>query len=292
MHTPQVTRRGPNSFASELLQVSFGCPWGKCHFCNLYEHEDFGIVPMEHIVEDLDEIAATRRHPKSVLLLGGNPMGLPNSKLMPVLELIREKLPTVNGVSGFMSTAVIKRKSDDDLRAMAETGVTSVILGTESGRDETLARMEKGHAAADILENYPRLTAAGIKYSVFYLLGMAGAGNGADNALRSAEVYSQLVPTTITMTTLTPYKGPKLRREVEDGSFTLAGESEVMEEAALFIENLRCETTISGSHDSNLFKIDGILPRDREGMVATLRWRASNTDDAKMAGLRLKMAAM
>lgn len=292
MHTPQTVRRGPNSFSSELLQVTTGCPWGRCHFCNLYEHESYGVVPLQHIVEDLDEIAATRRHPKSVLLLGGNPMGLANVKLIPVLELIREKLPTVNGVTGFMSTADIKRKSDEDLQAMADAGVTSVILGTESGCDATLARMEKGHTAADILENYQRLENAGIKYSCFYLCGMAGAGRCVESALESAEVYSQLHPTTITMTTLTPYKGTRLRREVEDGSFELAPESEVMLEAAAFIENVRCETVISGGHDSNLFKIDGILPRDREGMVATLKWRAENTNDAAFASVRLHMAAM
>jgi len=292
MHTPQNVRRGPNSFASELLQISTGCPYGKCHFCNLYEHEAFGVVPMQHIIEDLDEIAATVRHPKSILLLGGNPAGLPNSKLIPVLELIREKLPTVQGVSGFMSTMDVKRKSDDDLREMAEMGITSVVLGAESGCDATLERMEKGHAAEDIAQQYPRLERAGIKYSVFYLCGMAGKGKCVESGLESAKVFSQINPEAIVLTTLTPFEGTKLRREVEDGSFELAPESEVMLEAAAFLENLQCETTISGSHDSNLFKIDGILPRDRERLVATLKWRAENVNDRALAGLRMRMAGM
>lgn len=292
MHTPQNVRRGPNSFASELLQVTTGCPYGKCHFCNLYEHEAYSVVPKQHIIEDLDEIAATVRHPKSILMLGGNPIGLPNSKLIPILDLIREKLPTVQGVTGFMSTGDIKRKSDEDLREMAEAGITSVILGAESGCDATLARLEKGHTAEDMLQHYPRLDAAGIKYSVFYLCGMAGKGKCLESGLESAKVFSQLNPTTITMTTLTPFEGTKLRSEVEDGSFELAAESEVMLEAAAFLENLQCETTISGSHDSNLFKIDGILPRDRERLVATLRWRAENVNDHALAGVRLRMAGM
>lgn len=292
MHTPQNVRRGPNSFASELLQITTGCPYGKCHFCNLYEHEKYGVIPLQHIIEDLDEIAATVRHPKAILLLGGNPAGLPNSKLIPILNLIREKLPTVQGVTGFMSTLDIKRKSDDDLREMAQAGLTSVILGAESGCDATLERLEKGHTAADILQNYPRLEEAGIKYSVFYLCGMAGKGKCVESALESAKVFSQINPTTITMTTLTPFKGTKLRREVEEGEFELAAESEVMLEAAAFLENLDCATTISGGHDSNLFKIDGVLPRDRERFVATLKWRAENVNDRALAALRMNMAAM
>lgn len=292
MHTPQNVRRGPNSFASEPLQVSTGCPWGRCHFCNLYEHERFGVVPLELVAEDLDEIAATRRSPKSVLLLGGNPMGLPNKHLVPVLELIRKKLPTVDGVTGFMCTGDIARKTDEELAEMARLGATKVILGAESGCDETLARLEKGHTAADILAQYPRLEAAGIEYSVFYLCGMAGRGKCVESGLASAEVYSRLHPTTITMTTLTPFEGTRLRDEVLDGSFELATETEVMLEAAAFLENLRCQTVISGGHDSNLFKIEGTLPRDREKMVATLRWRAENTDDSAFEGLRLRMAGM
>lgn len=293
MHTPQKVRRGPNSYHADLLRITIGCSYGKCHFCNIFGKENnYSLVPMEHIIEDLDEIAATRRNPLALILQEDDPLGLPNDKLLPILDLIHQKLPTVKQITGFMCVSDVKRKTDQELRELADAGITSAIFGVESGWDETLERIEKGQTAQDVIENLPRLEEVGIKYSTFYMCGLAGAGKCEENALRSAEVYSKLNPTTITMVSTTPFKGTLLRKEVEDGTFVLAPESEVILEAATFIENLECETFISGEQDSNLFKIEGFTPQHREKMVKTLRWRADNVDDEKLAGLRLLMKNM
>ncbi|NHM13413.1 radical SAM protein [Eggerthellaceae bacterium zg-886] len=292
MHTPQIARRGPDGMAAELLQITVGCSYGKCHFCSLHGNAQFQAVPMEHVVEDIEEIAATVRNPKSVMLLSEDPMGLPNSKLIPILKLIREKLPTAKGISGFMTTASVKRKSDEDLREMAQYGPLKATIGAESGWDEALERMEKDHTTQDLLDNLPRLEKAGITYVLFYLCGMAGKGKCHENALRSAEVFSKLHPAKIFITTMTPFPGTKLREEVLDGSFELAPESEIINEAATFVENLRCETVVVSGHDTNLFRIEGVLPRDGKDLAAMLRWRAENTDDDRHARLRLDMAPM
>lgn len=292
MHTPKNLRRPPHEYASVLLQVTQGCTHNKCLFCNLYQDVDFCPVPMEHIIEDLDEIAVTKRHPLRLLFIGGNPLGLPNSKLIPILDLIHEKLPTVEQISGYMRTADIKLKTDEELAEIAAHGVTDVTLGTECGWDPALERMQKGHTAADIVEQYPRLEAVGIKYSLFYLGGFAGAGKCEESALASAKVFSQLHPIRITIMTMTPYPGCQLREQVERGEFKLAPESEVMLDVATFIDNLKCDTLIVGSHDSNLFRIDGILPRDCEGIVATLHMRRDQVNDEVWGAVRMKMLAM
>lgn len=292
MHTPSNLRRPPYEYASVLLEVTKGCTYNKCLFCNLYQDMTFHPVPLEHVREDLDELAETESHPLRVLLVGGNPMGLPNDMLLPVLDLVREKLPAVREIGGYARTADLKHKSDADLAAMVEHGATDVTLGTECGWDPALERMHKGHTAADILEQCARLEAAGLKYSLFYLAGFAGAGKCEESARASAEVFSQLHPVRITIMTMTPYPGCKLREEVQAGTFTLAPESEVMRDVATFIDNLKCDTLIVGSHDSNLFRIDGVLPRDREGIVATLKLREQQVDDEAMGALRLRMRAM
>ncbi len=292
MHTPKHLHRPPHEYASAMLEVTKGCTHNKCLFCNLYQGVEFQLVPLDHVIEDLDEIASVERSPHRVLFVGGNPMGLPNARLVPLLELVREKLPSVSEVGGYLRTADVKLKSDADLAEMAAMGVTDVTLGTECGWDPALERMRKGHTAADILEQCPRLEAAGIKYSLFYLGGFAGAGKCEESARESAKVFSQLHPVRITIMTMTPYPGCKLREEVESGTFELAPESEVMRDVATFIANLSCDTLIVGSHDSNLFRIDGVLPRDREGIVATLEMRQRQTDDEALAPLRMKMLAM
>lgn len=292
MHTPKNLRRPPHEYASVLLEVTKGCTHNKCLFCNLYQDVDFHPVPWKHVMEDLDEIAVNERNPLRLLLVGGNPLALPNDRLVSLLDLVHEKLPTVREIGGYLRTADIKAKTDGELAEIAAHGVTDVTLGTECGLDPALARMQKGHTVAEILEQYPRLEAANIAYSLFYLAGFAGAGKCEEAAHESARVFSRLHPVRITVMTMTPYPGCKLRAEVEAGTFQLAPESEVMLDAATFVENLECETLIVGSHDSNLFRIDGVLPRDREGIVATLRMRAKQVDDEAMGALRMRMRAL
>lgn len=292
MHTPKNLRRPPHEYASVLLEATKGCTHNRCLFCNLYQGVDFHPVPWEHVAEDLDEIAANERNPLRLLLIGGNPLALTNDHLVPLLDLVHEKLPTVREISGYMRTADVKAKTDGELAELAAHGVTDVTLGTECGWDPALERMRKGHTAADILEQYPRLEAAGITYSLFYLGGFAGAGKCEEAARESARVFSRLHPVRITVMTMTPYPGCRLRAEVEAGAFHLASESEVMLDVATFVGNLECETLIVGSHDSNLFRIDGVLPRDREGIVATLRLRAAQVDDGAMGALRMRMRAL
>ncbi len=289
MHSPTNPRRPPHEFASCILEISKGCTYGRCLFCRTAQNTPFELVPFSFIEEDVEEIAATVRTPRRVLLLGGNPLGLPNDTLRPILELIREKLPTVTEVGGYMRTGDVKLKSDAELAELAALGVTDVTFGTECAFDPALERMRKGHSSADILEQYPRLEAAGIGYSFFYLCGFAGAGKCEEAARASAEVLSQTHPRRIFLHTVTPFEDTLLREEVLAGDFALASESEAMLDAATFLENLQCETVIMGEHDTNLFRIEGLLPRDREGMVANLRMRIAQTDDAKVRDLRLRM---
>lgn len=292
MHTPKYLRRPPHEYASALLEVSKGCTHNKCLFCNLYQGVPFAPVPLEEVAEDLDELAATEANPRRVLLVGGNPFGMPMSHLVPLLQLVHEKLPTVREFGGYMRTADIARKSDADLARLTELGVADVAIGTECGWDPALERMRKGHTVADILTQYPRLEAAGIGYSLFYLGGFAGAGNCEESARESAKVFSQLHPIRITVMTMTPYPGSALRTEVENGTFQLASESEAMRDVATFIENLDCATIIAGSHDMNFFRIDGVLPRDRDRMVAVLRQRSEQANDEALRRFRMKMRAM
>lgn len=49
--------RPPSEAASLLLQVTQGCTWNKCKFCNLYRHTRFQAYTIDSIKEDIDRMA-------------------------------------------------------------------------------------------------------------------------------------------------------------------------------------------------------------------------------------------
>lgn len=50
--------RPPSEAASLLIQVTRGCTWNKCRFCNLYRHTQFKAYSADAVKEDIDVIAS------------------------------------------------------------------------------------------------------------------------------------------------------------------------------------------------------------------------------------------
>lgn len=55
--------RPPSEAASLLLRLTRNCPWNRCTFCPVYKDSQFSPRPVEHILEDLNQIA---RHLKTL----------------------------------------------------------------------------------------------------------------------------------------------------------------------------------------------------------------------------------
>ncbi|MCB6994151.1 radical SAM protein [bacterium 210820-DFI.6.37] len=53
--------RPPSEAQSLLLQVTQGCTWNKCKFCNLYRHTRFKAYTIDSIKEDIDRMAQYAR---------------------------------------------------------------------------------------------------------------------------------------------------------------------------------------------------------------------------------------
>lgn len=258
----------PSVMGCPMLQIVEGCAHGKCRFCSIYSDAPFKMVPEEEIDADLDELAQTMRPDQTrINLIGGNPYTLPMSKLIPILDKIKEKLPQVTSFGGFCRIADIKNKSDKDLKLLREYGVNDLSIGAESGWDEALDFMEKGHTPEDVAEQGQRLHDAGIDFTYFYLAGMAGAGKGQQNAIESAKAYSAAAPGHILVVCMTPTIDWPLAEEIKAGKWTAPSEEEMVEEIRTFIEHLDCDTYVNCSHDTDIIRFEGLVPKDQENML-------------------------
>lgn len=278
--------------ASALLQVQIGCTWGRCPYCAICARhpEPAEVTPLEEVEEDLEELGQNWRAYDRVFLYGSNPFGIPNDQLLERLRLIREKLPHVRSIGGFACILDIKERSDRELAQWAELGVDGLSLGAESGYAPALKFMRKPQTPEDIAEQCKRLDEAGITYTLFYLAGMAGAGKGPENAKATAELFNRINPYRINVMTMTIFEGTPLHAMVERGEFEPASEKEILLEMRDFIDGLTdCETLIDTGHDVNFVKFDGLLPRDREGMVKLLDSRAHSMNEKILADYRSKM---
>ena len=237
---------------------------------------------MREIEEDLAEVRNAYPNCPRVFLLNGDAFALSYGKLKSIALKIREYLPDCRIISMYASIANIRNKTVEQLRDLRSLGITKLTIGVESGDDEVLAKMNKGYASKDTIEQCGKLDAAEMTYNFIYLLALAGNGGGEKNALESARVFNQVNPTHIGATSLTLRPGSELYAEAAAGRFREAGEMERACELLTLIENLRIDVFFAANHVSNNVVVKGHLPGDRERMAAMVREYIKEYDEDVM----------
>ncbi len=264
--------RPPSEARSYLLHVTYGCSHNECSFCAMYLTKTFRVRPLEEVLEDLEMARRTIPDTEKVFLLDGDAMTLAPNRLLPVLEALRETFPKLRRVGAYSNAESVLKKSDEDLRQLRESGLSILYFGLESGDDETLARIEKGATADEVVEAVRRANEFDYKTSVMGLLGIAGRERWREHAEATALAASRMNPRFFSLLTATPVEGTRFFDEVESGAITLPRPDETLEELEVIVDGLECEGTVFRcNHASNYLPLGGRLPTDKERLVEAVR---------------------
>jgi len=207
--------------------------------------------------------------------------------MAPILEKINEYLPEMEHIYTVGRVTDLRNKSVNQLRSLRDLGMNEISLGTESGDDWTLDRVDKGYHAEDIIEQCAKLDEAGIRYWHSFLNGVAGRSHTREHAINSAKVFSQTNPMVVGTGGLTLFPGTPLLDEANHGEFDPLSEREMLEEVLLFVENLTCDCTFITHHTIGGENLTGpdFLGR-KNAIIAALRDQIDNGDLDGMARMR------
>lgn len=286
MHFTGRTWRPNYEADSCIIQLTSGCTYQKCHFCNLYKDEPFTMSPLSEFEADLSEIKSYQPHARRIFITGANPFALSYEKLKPYILTVRDYLIKCQSIAMFASIRDIKNKEVWQLRKLRAMGVNGLSIGTESGDDDTLMLANKGYTSQDILEQCRKLDEAGIEYYFVYMTGLAGKGAGYRNAVNSAKIFSQLNPYFISVDSLTLFPGTKLYDKAKNGEFIQAGEKERIRELQTFIQNLQIRTHLFANSKSNFYPIAAYLPKERNSSIGELQYVIDTVDEKEMSVYR------
>lgn len=286
LHFTGPVWRPPYEASAQLLQVTAGCTHNKCKFCSLYHGTKFRLSPIAEVEEDLKVIRSYQPKARRVFLTGANPFVLSYDRLLELGLLIRKYLRHCESIGMFARISDIKPKTAEELKNLRHLGFDGISIGTESGDDDTLAAMNKGYAARDIIEQCKKLEEADIRYNFVYLTGLAGKGNGERNAVRTAEVFDRLHPFTINIVSLTVFPESELYGEIRHGNFVEAPEHERLSELRTLISRLRIETTLLGNTVSNAVPFIGRIPDDKVRLLDELNAAMRNVGERELRRYR------
>ncbi len=286
MHFTDTVYRNPYWPTFPLLQITQGCTHNSCKFCTMYKGVPFKLQPMEWIEEDLKELAEIVPDAKTIQLLSANPLCMSYDKLAPILEMINKYLPQIEYIYACTRVTDIRNKTVEQLKSLKDLGLREISLGSESGDDWTLERVNKNCSAADIIEQCGKLTEAGIHFWLCFLNGVAGKEHSMDHAIHSAEIFSQCKPMLVGTGGLTLFPGTPLLEEAERGEFTPLTEKEMLIELKVFIEHLTCDCYFNTHHTSGIHLSGPDFLKRKDKIIEALDHEIRYGDMDRLAAIR------
>jgi len=263
--------RPPSEAYSAILQVTIGCSWNRCTFCEMYSSKKFRVRPINEIAEDIRDLVSYYSGVKKVFLADGNAFVMSAERLLPVIDEINSKFGKLQRISSYAMPRDIIAKSDEELKIIRDKGLKLLYIGIESGDDEVLAMVNKGETAESTVKGVTKAHNAGIETSIMVLTGLGGRKFSRQHAINSAKVINQINPKFLSTLTLSYPFGPDHFIEKIEGGFEQLTLKELFEEQKLFIENIESQNVIFRSnHVSNNVNLDGILSRDKAQIIKIL----------------------
>ena len=263
--------RPPSEAYSLIVQVTYGCSHNTCAFCSMYKEKRFALRPLDEVLEDFRIARRTYRHVDKVFLADGDALVRKASELYTILDTIRELFPECERVTSYASPASIRIRTDEELRTLRAKGLIMVYMGLESGCDEVLKLLRKGHMSAEIIEMGQKVRRNGIALSVTAITGLGGPELLEQHAIETAKAFNAMNPEYIGMLTLMVEPGTPLYDWVRDGEFQLLTQPQVLRETRLLVENLDSPGSVFRmNHASNYLVLKGTLNQDKEAMLRTI----------------------
>lgn len=273
--------RPPSEWKSLILQVTNGCSWNQCSFCDMYtaSQKRFRAQKIDKLEQELNKVSSSQAHISRVFLADGDAMTLPFARLEEICLLIKKFLPSVTRISSYCLPRNINNKTPEQLQRLRELGLTLLYIGCESGDDEVLKRINKGETFTSSLTALQKIKAAGIKSSVMILNGLGGVSLSRQHALQSAKLMNAAQPEFLSTLVVTLPLGTERMDKAFDGHFQLPNQMQLFEEMQVLLSHLELDKTIFRSdHASNYLVLKGVLGKDKASLLGQVE-AAMNTPE-------------
>ena len=200
----------PDQYRSLVLQLTEGCSYNRCSFCQLYRDRPFRCKNpeefQEHIGQVLHYFGAALPWRRGIFLGDANAASLSTDRLYTALEQIRRCFPCdltdrsgslrhpwqFDRVSCFQDLFSGKLRSLADWRELRRLGLEQVHLGIESGSKAVLSLLNKPLDPARLAELVSRLQQADIRVSLIFLLGAGGRELAQDHLKKTLQLLETL----------------------------------------------------------------------------------------------------
>ncbi|HUT78278.1 MAG TPA: radical SAM protein [Polyangia bacterium] len=203
---------------------------------------------------------------RHVFLQDADSLAIRPERLLPVLEALRGRFPTIDRVTTYARSRTLCARTLEQLHDLRAAGLTRIHVGVESGSDRVLELVNKGCRAEHHVEGCRRAIAAGFEVCCYVMPGLGGRALSAEHAAETGLVLAAIDPQHVRLRTLWIDPGSPLALLRDDGSFEYPEEEELVVEIRTLLGALRgCRGRVISDHERNLLvDLEGRLDTDAD----------------------------
>jgi radical SAM superfamily enzyme YgiQ (UPF0313 family) len=281
--------RPPSEARSLIFQVTLGCSFNECSFCDMYRSKEYSERSWDDVKAEIDMMANYVPDTKRVFLADGDALNLDSEYMIKIIKYIKEKFANIERISCYAMPMNILKKTPEELKKMNEAGLDMFYLGIESGSDIVLKKVTKGAVAKTIIKSVNKAKEAGYIMSCMVILGLGGKKYSKDHIQGTAQVISACSPHYVGALTL--YLENGIKQEFIDkynGEFVKINDDESLEELYGLIDqiNTKEEIVFRVNHGSNAYTVKGTFPEDKQEMLDKVEWMKEHPEIVRPQGIR------
>ncbi|MGH9981414.1 MAG: radical SAM protein [Nitrososphaeraceae archaeon] len=258
--------RPPSEANSLIFQVTLGCSFNQCSYCDMYRTKNYTERPWEEIKKEIDITSKSYPAAQRIFLADGDAINLSTERLVQILDYLYKKFPSLERVSSYAMPRNLLQKKDIELITLRAAGLKMLYVGIESGSDIILKKITKGATYKTIVQSCKKAKENNYVLSCMIILGLGGKKYSFEHIEETAKIISEVSPDYVAALNLhlddslynefmTKFKEP----------FEFLDDLQILNELKLLISKINPSSPIifRANHASNVYSIKGTLPSDK-----------------------------
>ena len=281
--------RPPSEAKSLIFQVTLGCSFNECSFCDMYRSKEYSERSWDEVKGEIDMMSKMLPDTTKIFLADGDALNLDTEYMIKIVKYIYEKFPNLERVSCYAMPMNLLKKTPEELDAMKKAGLNMLYLGIETGSDILLKKVTKGATAKTIIKSCKKAKDAGFTLSCMVILGIGGSKYSSENARETAKVISAVKPDYVGALTLYLENGIKDEFMTKfNEEFIRISDSEAIDELQELISGIDVNDKVvfRANHGSNAYNVAGTFPEDKQAMLDKITWMKEHPEVVRPQGLR------
>jgi radical SAM superfamily enzyme YgiQ (UPF0313 family) len=281
--------RPPSEANSLIFQVTLGCSFNQCSYCDMYRSKTYSERTWEEIKMEIDITSESYPDTKRIFLADGDAINLSTERLVQILEYTYKKFPALERVSSYAMPMNLLQKTQSELKTLRSAGLKMLYVGIESGSNIILKKITKGATYKTIVQSCKKAKENNYVLSCMIILGLGGKKYTTEHIEETAKIISEVSPDYLGALNLhldeglhnefmTKFKEP----------FEFLNDMQILNELELLVRGINSSSPIifRANHASNVYSIKGTLPYDKLRILKLITQLKQHPDMLKPKVLR------